>query len=128
MAELLGQHFAEVVAALKSASPNPAAQELRRAPRIEVNAKVITWPLTDDGAGAAKTMLARDISFRGVGLITGSPIPQNSKFIVGLPRGRFEPVCVICVCMHCREIADGIFVIGAQFCEVIMKKPNGAAA
>jgi hypothetical protein len=128
MAELLGQHFAEVVAALKSASPNPAAQELRRAPRIEINAKVVTWPLTDNGAGEAVTMLARDISFRGIGLVTAHPMPSNSRFAVGLPRGRFEPICVVCTCMHAREIADGIFMIGAQFLEVIVKKSTGAAA
>jgi hypothetical protein len=123
MAELLPQHFAEIIATLKQGAAAAASREVRKAPRIEVSARVALRPISDGVPGQEHKVVARNISFRGVGLLSSRPFLAGEQFVVFLPRGRGEPLPVICECVHCREEADGLYGIGATFASVLTSGP-----
>jgi hypothetical protein len=108
MTELLPQHFAEIIATLKQGAAAVASREVRKAPRIEVSARVTLRPISDGVPGDEHKVVARNISFRGVGLLSSRPFLAGEQFVALLPRGRGEPLAGICVCVPCREEAVGL--------------------
>ncbi len=83
---------------------------------MAVEHEVLVATLNPDGTPAeAFTALTRDISFAGVGLVQRTKIPQNSQIVVRLPRKDQEPLVMLCKAIHVRELADGVFAIGAEF-------------
>ena len=86
--------------------------------RMTVEDEVLVATVNPDGTpGEAFTALTRDISFAGVGLLQRTKIPQNSHLVVRLPREGKEPIVVLCKAIHVRELADGVYAIGAEFVE-----------
>lgn len=108
------QHMAEVIAALRRHAADGSDREKRTAPRIEVNGRVVVWPIDEDNKpSGAMSVFVRDISLRGMGFFVAGAVPRT--FIVGLPRGRREPVLLHCRTTFSRELADHLFVVGAEF-------------
>ena len=118
---LSSQILAEVVATLKQAGHDDAGRELRRATRIEVRSRIVVWPIVDGRSGEAVSVYARDISARGIGLLQSGAQAMRGRFVVGLPRGRREPVLVSCRSLHTRELADRLHFVGAEFEQVLPK-------
>ena len=121
--KLTPQHLAEVVNALQSSADLGRAAEKRRAARMEVQGSVVVSPLTKDGAvGQSFTAITRDISFVGVGLLQSKPLEEGQKLVVRLPRGTRPALLMLCVVMHSRPLADGLFVVGVEFISVASVK------
>lgn len=113
--KLTTQQLAEVLAALR-AQQAEGGRELRVAPRVSVNARVTVWWIGDDGKPeAAASGYAQDISIGGVSLVVARAARSGEPFIVGLPRPRREPLLVRCEATHARELADGVYRVGAKF-------------
>ncbi len=86
---------------------------------MEVQGSVVIAPLGKDGAvGKSFTAITRDISFVGVGLLQSKPLDEHQQIVVRLPRGVKPPLFMLCVVMHARPLADGLYVIGAEFLSV----------
>ena len=110
------QHLAEVVNALQSAAAAAHNAEKRRAARMEVQGNVLVVPLGKDGTlGKSFTAVTRDISFVGVGLMQSKVLEQGQQIVVRLPRGTRPALIILCVVMYVRPLADGLYVIGAEF-------------
>jgi hypothetical protein len=91
-------------------------QEKRVGARMACEYEVLVATLNPDGTpGEAFTALTRDISFAGVALLQRMKIPQNSPIVVRLPRKDKEPLVMLCRAIHVRELADGVYAIGAEF-------------
>ena len=126
--KLTPQHLAEVVNALQTSAELGRAAEKRRAARMEVQGSVVVSPLTKDGAvGQSFTAITRDISFVGVGLLLSKPLEEGHKLVVRLPRGTRPALLMLCVVMHCRPLADGLFVVGVEFISVTSVKDDSLA-
>ncbi len=124
--QLVAQDYAEIVAALRQAG-EAKGQERRRSARMEVQAPVQVFPYHDGQLDAAFTSLTRDISFKGIGLLQGRPLARDSQFVIHLPRDGVEaPLKLLCSVMYCRELADGLFNVGASFQSIY--KPGSPAA
>ncbi|HEY1684322.1 MAG TPA: hypothetical protein VGG19_06140, partial [Tepidisphaeraceae bacterium] len=54
-------------------------------------------------------------SYLGVGLLQAYNAPIESRFLIKLPRERQEELTLMCVVKNCRELADSIYSIGAEF-------------
>lgn len=117
--------FAEVLDALKEQSRAGAAAEKRRATRHTLQAQVtlLAGPPAL-GKQRVHTVLTRDISHNGVGLLQTATAAPNDKIILLLPRRKREPVCVQCTVMHCRPLADGVFAVGAEFVQLVETQPK----
>ncbi len=121
--KLTPQHLAEVANALQSSPANGKGSEKRRAARMEVQGNVVIAPLAKDGAvGKSFTAITRDISFVGVGLLQSRALEQGQNIVVRLPRGAKPALFMLCVVMHVRPLADGLYVIGAEFLNVAAVK------
>ena len=111
----------EMVACLK----NPAGRDdRRRTARLQVQATTNISPLHPDGQrDESFTVLARDISLEGAGLISSVPLASQSQILIHLPSDD-EGSYVVCAVKHCTPIADGIYSHGVQFLR--MFKSDGA--
>jgi hypothetical protein len=117
--KLTPQHLAEVVNALQSCADLGKGSEKRRAARMEVQGNVVVAPLSKEGTvGKSFTAITRDISFVGVGLLQSRPLETGQKVLVRLPRGTKPALFMVCVVMHVRPLADGLYVIGIEFVSV----------
>lgn len=84
--------------------------------RMAVEHEVLVATVNPDGStGEAFTALTRDISFAGVGLFQRTKVPQNSLLVLRLPRKDMQPLVMLCKAIHVRELADGVYTIGAEF-------------
>jgi len=112
------QTFAEVIEGLRTQSGG-SGQEKRRALRIEVESKVMVIPLRDGVATQQLEALTRDISSAGIGLLQCVAIAQGQQFVLRLPRRGFRPVVILCMSMYSRQPAQGVYIIGAEFVQVL---------
>jgi hypothetical protein len=115
--QLSAQQFGEILQALKNASVAGAGSEKRRASRIEMQCKVIAVPFVSPGKpGNPISMLTRDVSFTGIGLMNTVPMEKETLFVVRLPRLKSWMLLLTKV-MHCRPLADNLYAIGAEYVE-----------
>jgi c-di-GMP-binding flagellar brake protein YcgR len=117
--KLTPQHLAEVVNALQSSPANGKGSEKRRAARMEVQGNVVIAPVAKDGTlGKSFTAITRDISFVGIGLLQSKLLEQGQRIVVRLPRGVKPALFMLCIVMHVRPLADGLYVMGVEFTTV----------
>jgi hypothetical protein len=112
--------FADVHEALARQRPaaeaRRAATEKRVGARLTVEHEVLVATVNPDGStGETFTALTRDISHAGLGLLQRRRLAHNSLIIISLPRGELQPLIVLCKAIHVRELAEGIYAIGAEF-------------
>ena len=127
--QLMAQDYAEVLDALKAAN-DTKGHERRTAARMDVQAQVKIFPYHSGKTSTSYTCLTRDLSFKGVGLFQSKPLPRESQFVIQLPRLEGEPLALLCTVMYCRELADGLFNVGATFNSLYdfnPKKPDAKA-
>ena len=123
--QLVAQDYGEILAALQAAN-DTKGHERRTAARMEVQAQVKVMPFRDGKPGKPFTCLTRDLSFKGIGLLQSKQSPRGSQFVIELPRRDADaPLSLLCMVMFCRELAEGLYNVGASFNEVY--DPNAPA-
>lgn len=113
--KLTSQHLAEVMDAMRSSVQTVLGMEKRRAARMDVNTAVVIIPVDGATAGRKFTALTRDVSAVGIGLLQATCCALNEQLLVHLPRTRKPPLVMLCNVMHVRMLADGLYLIGAEF-------------
>jgi hypothetical protein len=114
--QLAVQHLAEVVETIRKSESTGSAMDKRRFARITVVAKV---EVLNPSTGRTYTALTRDFSLEGIGLIQSIPMTRGQQITTSLPRSaKHGPLAVQCTVMHVRELADGVWGIGALFVAV----------
>jgi hypothetical protein len=111
------REFADVIAALKGVAEKGGANEKRGAARMTICAKLDAYILKDEDLLRAFSVLTRDISITGIGVLQGIAISSSQRLVLQLPRGLQEPICMVCKVMHCRPLADGIVAVGLEYDE-----------
>jgi hypothetical protein len=115
--KLTVQDFAEVVAVLRGEQSDTSAQEKRRAVRMAVQSKLIVGVLKDEETiSRTFSVLSRDISLAGIGLMQSVALQQGQQFVIGLPRKDPKPpLLFVTTVLHCRPMADGLYGLGCEF-------------
>ncbi|CAN5447018.1 hypothetical protein BH09PLA1_BH09PLA1_15480 [soil metagenome] len=81
-----------------------------------VNAKLIVGVLKDGAIASSFSVLTRDISLAGIGLLQSIAIQEGQEFVLGLPRKAGKaPLFLVSVVMHSRPLADGVYGLGCEF-------------
>ena len=124
--QLTNQDFAEIVESLRGSGVPSDGYERRQATRVSVQTAVFAAPLVGGRPGSVRTMLTRDLSLTGVGLIQSTPVSENEAMIVKLPKVSKRPVFVLVKPVQCRLLAESIYAIGAQFVSVVNLPPQDA--
>lgn len=120
--QISAQHLAEIVdAARKSES---VAADKRRYVRHAVVTRV---EVLSHETGVTYAALTRDISVEGFGLLQSLPMERGEQFSVSLPRVKAKLLLAQCTVLHMREVAEGIFGIGAAFVSTTQLSPQAKA-
>jgi hypothetical protein len=110
--QLAAQHLAEIVETVKKMEAADSGSEKRRSARFAVIARV---EVMHTASRRVYVALTRDLSLEGVGLLQSWPMAKGDEFSISLPRGKGAYVVAQCKVAHARELADGIWGIGAIF-------------
>jgi hypothetical protein len=114
------QDFALVIEALRGPGHAGAGgAEQRKAVRMTVSTKLkVHLPREDNRTFKSYSVLSRDVSLTGVGLMQSVGLPKGTKFVLTLPRANRPALHVVCKVMHTQMLADGLFGIGAEYEEM----------
>jgi hypothetical protein len=109
---LTSYQFKEMVETMRGTA-NKA--DRRKTARLQVQATALVTPLSDDKKDAGFTVMARDISLEGVGLISSVPLRPRQQILIHLAHEADKGVFVVCTVKHCSAIADGVYSHGVRF-------------
>jgi hypothetical protein len=130
--ELTAEQFAEIVGHLNGVAGPDSSKDKRRATRIERRTRMTITPIagadgtsdSGDGAGAtpgapaAIVVMVKNLSSRGLALVADREMVAGSQFMFRLARKdetNGVPVDLLCTVVHCEEVADEVYSIGAEF-------------
>lgn len=119
--QLNPQYLAEVIEAIKKKEDQGAGSDKRRFARIGIVTRV---EVIDPASGKMYAAMTRDLSLEGLGLMQSSPMSRGSLMAVSLPRGKPGTLVAHCEVAHARELADGVWGIGAVFKSVTLLAPG----
>jgi hypothetical protein len=119
--QLAAQHLAEIVETVKKLEAASNGSDKRRTARFSVIARV---EVMHTASRRVYTALTRDLSLEGVGLLQSWPMAKGDSFSISLPRGKGLFVVAQCTVQHAKELAEGIWGIGAIF---VTSGPQGVA-
>lgn len=120
---LNGQQFSEVVSYLRDkVAASMAGSEKRRTSRMDLKSRIIIIPVRSGSGPDRVSVLTRDISLDGIGLLSGVPIPKDQQFIALLPRNDNDTIFVLCEAMYCVVVADGMFTVGCRFIKIVQRE------
>lgn len=108
--------YVEIQHALVESSRQERAIDDKRLGRIAVQGEVLVTIVRPGGElGLSFSAIARDISINGIGLVQHRPPQRASRLIVQLPRTRSNPLRLLCNIAYARELAEGVYAVGAIF-------------
>lgn len=111
---LTSQQLAEAIEYLRAHGLS-GGSEKRRATRMQVQAKIKAGRLSNGRIVQSFTLLTKDISLLGLGLIQGVQVQANQELIIELPRMKGAPLYMKSIVKHCRDLADNLYSVGTEF-------------
>ncbi|HZZ43975.1 MAG TPA: hypothetical protein VFE58_13645 [Tepidisphaeraceae bacterium] len=111
---LTPQQLAEAVEYLR-AHGLTGGSEKRRATRMQVQAKIQAGRLVNGRVVHSFSLLTKDISMLGLGLIQGIHVDAGTELLIVLPRMKGEPLYMKMLVRHCRDLADNLYSVGTEF-------------
>jgi hypothetical protein len=106
------QYFAEALEAIKKRETQSAGREKRRHVRYTVVSRV---DVLHPASGRTYAALTHDLSQEGIGLIQSASMQRGELMAVSLPRAKNNVLVALCKVAHARELADGVWGVGATF-------------
>ncbi len=120
--QLPSQMFSEALTGLRLADLSKSDNDRRRYTRFVVQARLPLWPASEEKKEAS-SVLTRDISMEGIGLIWPHESSAGQQFILALPREKKQHTPILCTIKHIRPLAQGLWGVGAQFSKVLESLP-----
>lgn len=115
---LTPQQLAEAIEYLR-AHGLTGGSEKRRSTRMQVQAKVDATRIVQGRVAQSFSLLTRDISMMGLGLIQGVRVEAGDELVVILPRLKGPAFHVIVAVRHCRDLADNLYSVGTEFIRTV---------
>lgn len=121
---LNAEQFAEALHTLQQgegAAPAAGAEhEKRRATRVSHRGRASIALGDDPRSEVSTTVVIKDLSPRGVGIVHSQRLRRGSNFVLRLSRDEGQaPIAILCTVAHCRQVEKSLFTIGAEFTCVI---------
>jgi hypothetical protein len=111
---LTPQQLAEAVEYLRAHGLS-GGSEKRKTTRMQVQSKIQAGRLLNGRVVQTFSLLTKDISLMGLGLIQGIQVEAGTELIVALPRMKGEPLHMKIIVRHCRDLADNLYSVGTEF-------------
>ena len=112
---LPSQLFAEVVEALRDEAAGTSGQERRTATRMEVQTPIHVAHYRNGLPDDDITVLTRDVSIGGVGLLQAYALQAEELMVVRLPRLAKPPIVMLGRATYCRRLGDDLYSVGVAF-------------
>jgi len=116
---LTAQQFSEILSFLRPRSEAVFGSDKRRTTRLDLKSEITITPVVNRACQQRVTVLTRDISMEGVGILSAHELSDGQQFIAMLPRGENNVVLVLCQVVHSCIACDGIFSLGCRFVQVL---------
>jgi hypothetical protein len=125
--ELTAEQFAEIVGHLNGIASPDSSKDKRRATRIERRTRIAISPIGSGGAAPAEAagapvkpvvVMVKNLSSRGMAMVADREMKVASQFMLKLAREDARSgaaVELLCTVVHCEEVSDGVFSVGAEF-------------
>lgn len=123
--ELSLERIADAVMALRIDLRDRPDLERRQLPRFPVWAPRVIQP-TGPRAAAPFEVWLIDIACGGVGFLSRSGLDVGTELYITIPGAEVAEVHALCRVVHCRQAANGSYLVGAQFVEEVTAKPVAA--
>jgi len=112
--KLSGEQFQEIISQLVS-DHQDKQQDKRHEPRVGIRAQGVVTPWTLDDDGARQTPITiRDLSRGGICILTPSPMPKGTRFILRLMRTQQTALLAHYEVRYSKPLAKSLFCIGAK--------------
>jgi hypothetical protein len=99
----------------RSESASSATSDRRRFPRVPHRANFDIRPLLADGVGEPISVVLADMSTSGLGILHSTPLRVGDQFQIPLTRELAEPLTLICTCVRCEKLDEGLYSVGFEF-------------
>lgn len=116
--ELSLERVADAVMALRIDLRDRPDLERRQLPRFPVWAPRVIRPTGPNAAAPLEVWLI-DVACGGVGFLSPTPLEVGSELYVSIPGAEQSEVHARCRVVHCRQAANGSYLLGAQFVEEV---------
>ncbi len=111
--KLTAQLYKQILASLRSDFPSRGSEK-RGQGRVGLRCSLDIVPCSFSENGAKPiTVWVRDISMKGIGLVTSMPIAEGTLFIARLPRNPDEPLSVTYKVVYCRRLSSDLYSVGS---------------
>jgi hypothetical protein len=112
-AQLTAQLYKQILASLKSDPPNRSTNK-RAQGRVGLRCSVQITPVSFGDTGANPFVVwVRDISMKGIGIVTSMPMSENSTFVAHFSRDPEPPLAVNYKVIYCRRLSSDLYSVGA---------------
>ena len=98
-----------------SAKAASATADRRTFPRVPHRANFDIRPLLSDGVGSPISVVLQDISTSGLGILHSTPLRVGDQYQIPLTRELPEKLTLICTCVRCEKLDEGLYSVGFEF-------------
>jgi hypothetical protein len=112
--KLSGEQFQEIISQLVS-DDQDRQQDKRHEPRVGIRAQGVVTPWALDDAGARQTPITiRDLSRGGICILSASPMPKGTRFILRLVRSQQGALLAHYEVRYSKPLTKTLFSVGAK--------------
>lgn len=106
--------FEQIIVGLRGDAGN--GRDLRHSPRVGLRSRTIIYPdLLEDYAADGLMVRIRDLSTRGIGILSPRILPRGSRFTIKLVNNEGAEVVLTYRVTHCQPLSSREFNAGARF-------------
>jgi len=113
--ELSAEEFSRIVHSLGMSAAADGPEGHRRAARVSRQAQLSIVPIKNGRPGTGMTVRVKDLSSRGIGFVHDKRMKQASQFLLRMTREELPPIEILCTVVHCAQLSNEIWSIGAEF-------------
>jgi len=99
-------------------------KDKRRAGRTEIRVSVKISRKNPPNPPVWETVELRDLSPRGLRLVTNQEISAGSSFLISLPTGRGGNEPLLCRVVHCEMLGNRSYTVGGEFIGQVQEQPK----
>jgi hypothetical protein len=113
--ELSAEEFSRIVHSLGMATSADGPEGQRRAARVSRQAQLSIATIKNGRPETATTVRVKDLSSRGIGFIHDRRLKESSQFVMRMTREELPPIEILCTVVHCAQVSNEIWSVGAEF-------------
>lgn len=113
--ELSAEEFSRLVSHLDGGAATAGEEDHRRATRVSRQVQITIVEIAKGVPQAPTTVRVKNLSSRGLGFVRDRAMATGSQFLVHITRELLTPIELLCTVVHCRQLSNEIYSVGAEF-------------